>query len=256
MLTDDDKNRITAEEIYREEVRRSLEQAKPPPSKRTRLWTTLNSSFVLWFMSTILVGIISFSYAIWEKTREENRRRDEESRTVEREKRLTTRKLDAEISNRLYYFSQLLEIEKNGLSVKPILALDNPSTAEYPINVFPEFEKRNLQSLLWELIQVVPDNERPHIEKAYEQAKTFSSLSLLERRIKAMVDSEAKPSMFELSGITVEDTMNKSERYANFNLERWGKPLDPIRQSEHSKPLEEQMYKLMKDNPLLPNKRR
>lgn len=249
MLTEGDKDRITTEEIFREEVRRDMEMARPPLSKKKKLWTVLNSSFALWFMSTIIVGVISFSYAAWDKSGEEKRRSDEESRTVEREKTLATRKLDTEISSRLYYFSQLLDIEETGISVTPLLVLNNPSIAEYPINVFPEFEKRTLQSLLWELVQVVPESEKDEIKNAYEQAKTLSSLSLLEQHMKAGNARVEEKTSVAFTSHGVADLLSKSERYANFNLERWGKPLAMIYQSDHSNKLKEELYEILKRRP-------
>src|ERR1700753_1358863 len=107
MLAPKEKKRILAEETFREKVRQQL---RKPDKKQSTLWMLVNSAFFLWFMSTIIIGLVSFSYTVWDRSREEQRRKDEDARAIEREKRLTAKKLDAEISNRLYYFGHLLEL--------------------------------------------------------------------------------------------------------------------------------------------------
>jgi hypothetical protein len=61
-LTEEQKIQIQAEEAFRQEVRRKLEQ-NPPLSKSEKTWKCLNQSFVLWTLSTVVVGLIGFAYA-------------------------------------------------------------------------------------------------------------------------------------------------------------------------------------------------
>ncbi len=57
LLTEDDRNRIRAEEIFRAELREEF--AKPKPS---RWWTFLNSSFGLWFLGSVTLAGITWLY--------------------------------------------------------------------------------------------------------------------------------------------------------------------------------------------------
>lgn len=60
MLTDADRERIRQEEIFRAEVRSSLE---PPSNFRKRCWKLANSAFGIWVLSSIVVGSISWQYS-------------------------------------------------------------------------------------------------------------------------------------------------------------------------------------------------
>jgi hypothetical protein len=51
MLTEEDRARIRAEEIFRVEVRRGEEADKLHPSGRTQVWLFLNSSLGVWVLS-------------------------------------------------------------------------------------------------------------------------------------------------------------------------------------------------------------
>ncbi|UII20846.1 hypothetical protein [Fulvivirga ligni] len=58
MLNQSDKERIKAEEIFRNEVRKELEQGK----KNSKFWVFLNSSFGIFILSSVLIGGLSFGY--------------------------------------------------------------------------------------------------------------------------------------------------------------------------------------------------
>ena len=82
-LTDADKDRIKAEEIYRDEARRAIsEQIKQP--FRARFTAFLNSPFCLWLLSTVVVGLVT-----WKLTRitQESERKFQNQQMAERLKR-------------------------------------------------------------------------------------------------------------------------------------------------------------------------
>jgi hypothetical protein len=62
MISEEDKRRITEEEVFRLEVRKSLAQEKPPQGTYGVLWTFLNSSLGLWVLSTIVIGCFGWAY--------------------------------------------------------------------------------------------------------------------------------------------------------------------------------------------------
>ena len=62
------QERIRSEEAYRLEVRRQLKSAEPA----YRRWRTFNSPLVIWLLSSIVLGIVSFGYnqlARWQSER-------------------------------------------------------------------------------------------------------------------------------------------------------------------------------------------
>jgi len=59
-LSDEEKERIRLEETYRHEIRKSLEDSKP---KKGRIFKILNSPFVIWVLSAIILSGITSMYA-------------------------------------------------------------------------------------------------------------------------------------------------------------------------------------------------
>ena len=73
ILTPEDKLRIRAEETYRHEIKYSLERGSGKLSSGQKLWGFLNSTLGIWFLSTCLVGAITFFYSEYQtkKAKEE-----------------------------------------------------------------------------------------------------------------------------------------------------------------------------------------
>src|SRR5215468_1449797 len=90
MLTDDEKQHLRAEEIFRQEVRREIESRIQSPSRRATFWRALNTPFVLWVLSSILVASFGWAFSTFQASR------DAKSRNLE-----SSRKLDTEIANRI-----------------------------------------------------------------------------------------------------------------------------------------------------------
>jgi hypothetical protein len=238
MLTEEDKNRIRLEEIYRQELRQQL---KPNSSRRERTLAFLNSAFFLWFLSTVLIGTVSFLYTRWDIRREDERRKYEQKRQVESEKTTAAGKLDTEIASRLRFVNGLIETENSfpqqSTLVKSVLILEKPSAMEYPVNVFPEYSNRSFQSLLWELMQVVPSDQKGQIETAFKEAKKLTALFILQTGTVASkparqvtVKGKSKNILESNESILKEDQARLLgiSGLKAFNLERWGKPLVSI----------------------------
>lgn len=92
MLTTKREADIRLEEAYRLCVRRELEIAKPDRP----FWSLINSPFVLWLLSSVLLASISFAYAKYDEKEKKNG-----------EARAILRKIDAEMAIRL---DHLLEV--------------------------------------------------------------------------------------------------------------------------------------------------
>ena len=65
-LSDDEMERIKAEEIYRKEVRRKLAHDDPWQSN---IYDFFQSSLGIWVLSTLVIGGLSFAYSQWDKQR-------------------------------------------------------------------------------------------------------------------------------------------------------------------------------------------
>lgn len=184
MVSDEQRLQIRAEEVFRQEVRHALEQQKAPPSARTKAWAILNSSFVLWLLSSVLVSGLTAAYA-----------RYQDARAARAQQQDLVRRLDTEIGNRIYHTRVGLEVDRDNvergayeLTVRDVYArlggyLNN--TAEggnQDYSVFPEHRSRNFPSLLIELTSLVAADELGEVAAAlaaYQQiAKTSSDYTL------------------------------------------------------------------------------
>jgi hypothetical protein len=244
MLTNKDKNHIRLEETFRLKAQKQLETQVSHDSGRRDAWTFVNSAFFLWFLSTVLIGTISFLYTRWDNHREVQRRIDTQKQLADQEKALTARKLDTEISSRLRFVNGIFETEdsfpQDQKLIKILFILEKPSAIEYPVNVFPEYAERSFQSLLWELKQVVPEEKNKELKVAYEKSKELTSIYIMQtsrttstpkvasRQSRNSKRHPADKSLHDDNEAALKQDwvrlMTASE-LSSFNLERWGKPL-------------------------------
>lgn len=184
-LTNEEKSRILAEEIFRAEVCRDLKsKVYVKKSTKERAWATLNSSFVLWALSSIVLSGLTASYAAYQ-----NHHAEVEAKAV------TVKKLDDEISNRIYQALGGLRTDEanveNGQYYDPrdIYAsityyLNNKFTSTdntvYPeFSIFPEYKDRDFRSLITELYDMVDTSEKLELRDAliaYEQIADKGSI--------------------------------------------------------------------------------
>jgi len=222
MLTDADKDRIRSEELYRSEVQKEVQ--KNSPGKK--FWAALNSAFLLWFLSTLVVGSVTFFYSKWEKGKEEDQRHRDNEQSLKNERRSAIRKLDIEIASRLTALDNLIRFEKrsqkNVTQGKDLLVLDGAAVSGYSANAIPEFAGRNFQSLLYELSSRIKDDtdtkeeEKTEIGKAYEKSKDLTYRHLFEI---FAAQHPINPVTKDISGFT------RLLELETFDLQRWDKPL-------------------------------
>ena len=163
MLTDDEKARLRAEEIYRHQIQSELSKDKKP----NRIWQLVNSSIFLWFVSTIAVGAITY---IW--TSHQNRLATERAILQKQMQSISERdekieRLNLEIEGRLSQFIVDVEHMVKKPYDKP-LTLKSPYTLadirkrwdsmklpprlnQTPSNVYADFADRGIVSLIIEL---------------------------------------------------------------------------------------------------------
>lgn len=63
-LNNEDRSRIHAEEILRDEIRASLRE-RESTTWQSRVWKLLNSSFAIFLLSSVVLGAISWQYQRW-----------------------------------------------------------------------------------------------------------------------------------------------------------------------------------------------
>ena len=183
MLTDDEKARIRAEEIFRLEVSRELAASKPRRSPLERAWAFLNSSLGLWVLSSIVLAALTTAFAHYQSNREEQARKAE-----------LERRLDTEISSRISSSLAGLRLDKvrieQGERYQPEWIystaqsyLDNffitdPSSRR-DFSVYPDYQNRTFRSLVFELRAAVDSPVRQELTTvlaAYEELLNLGSV--------------------------------------------------------------------------------
>ncbi|HEX8148631.1 MAG TPA: hypothetical protein VF591_15730 [Pyrinomonadaceae bacterium] len=163
MLSEEDRARIKAEEIYRQEVRDDLGRGK---GKQSGVWEFVNSSIFLWFLSTVAVGGITYAWTVHQNRVADERAAEQKRAEVISARRELIGRLDLEIEGRLSQF--LVDVEH--MVAKPYDArysLAKPFTLEHirrqwnvmkmpprysqASAVYPEFAERGIVSLIIEL---------------------------------------------------------------------------------------------------------
>jgi hypothetical protein len=195
------------------------------PDSQTSLWNLINKPIVIWFLATVVVGLVSFGYD-YVKT--------------EREIAQSERQIDIEITSRLmhariFYFPE-------AYAVSHVQALPDDGEAHHDdilqlafggfrmfrqaldagtaYGAFPEFRERNLQSLIWELL-TLRDDSSGEVKEALQAAITLSR-----QRIFWM-----NPQNFESEAVRVTDQTAKEaivaeleefeRNYEKLRLARW-----------------------------------
>lgn len=189
---------------------------------KNKVWSFLNSNFGIWFLSSIVLSALTFSYSSYENYQERV--------TAQAGKIL---KLDIEISNRLDILSHALLNRKSDPKKMQIalLSMANPGQATYPVHVYEEYKNRTTQSLFWELYSLSEDKSKNELKFA---AQTSMQL-FKEYQLFGVIDNLGQESPFKVIIEAFSDAelpFVKSSlleiKYKPLNLARWGKPFDSV----------------------------
>lgn len=149
-LSDEDREKIQAEEIFRSEVRRKLASGQER-SLGKRLIAFLNTGLGLWLLSTVAVGSISLAYAALQS-----------HLAVAAEQRVRLERTETEVVGRLLQWQKILSHPSLKSEIKTPedfaifheMLMSAPSTQSAGIRVhaiFPEFQTTPTIALLFEL---------------------------------------------------------------------------------------------------------
>ena len=156
-------------------------------TRKNKIWKFVNSSFGLWLLSTVFVGIITFVYS-----------KLNESISISSDQKNRIIKLDQEIEGRFYQLISKQERRRDSINVdfendfipeqetmKEIWFEFKASPKGYYQGlyvVYSEFSERNIASLMIELSSLV--NDKPESEKIKKVAHRILSNELLPLNIK------------------------------------------------------------------------
>lgn len=175
------------------------------PISKPKWFIFINSSFFIWFMSSIVIGFATFGYSTWHEKYIYKKNQEEK-----------IKRIDMEIVSRLEFFRQQ---RSAGLKTEEaILVLERPGASKFPSGVFTDFHKRSLRSLLIELHSIVNKEEKKEIEEAKKGSMMLGSLyiSLAHKNTTKgiLMSPDRLNKLVEMNEICIE----------NFNLKRWKYP--------------------------------
>lgn len=157
-LPQDQRNRIRAEEIFREELRRELEQQRPPKSLGSQIWTAANSSFGIWLLSTVVLGLGVWSWTLIQ-----------EHRAAQKAAAEKLVKVNFEIYRDFWEFFGDAQKSWNHDQYKRAHKT-NLQRPEYKLS---DFKDKTMTELLWILGEVPPSSNHAHSQEISSIIESF-----------------------------------------------------------------------------------
>ena len=205
-LTEEEKEKIRHEEIFRAEVRASIENDSPSLTKK-KIWKFLNSPFALWLLSSIVVGLLTWGYSQWQASEIELAKRRE-----------TINRLDIEIVSRLRAAQAIIRTAqtKEQLYLAVIATNGGAEHVNFNFGVFPDLKNRTLRSLFYELKINLKDNA------ALKDVNTaLNATNDLERMFIEGLNQLSLPQSSVAQIRTKEEVDSLQNLLNRFKVERW-----------------------------------
>lgn len=193
---------------------------------RVSFWNAINKPIVIWFLATVVVGLVTFG---WDQVQNE------------REIRKLERKLDLEIASRLmhariFYFPEAYAVghvralgDHDAAGDRDVLDLAyrgfrmfrQALDAGTAYGTFPEFQNRNLQSLIWELSTLRDDDPQGPLRDAL-----LAAISINRQQVFWMNRQNFEPGGNPVTGQGAKQAIlaeleEFEQSYAKLRLERW-----------------------------------
>lgn len=186
MPTEIEKSKINVEEIYRDEIRKLLKEQK---HRSNVVWTFLNSGLGIWFLSTIILGLFTYSYNEYKENRKSNA-----------EKETKIKQLDLEIENRISQFWVHLE---------PLIKRDYKNVIDSNFALKDEVPYDTINTL-WEAFKNPPTFNPRLITTIFKDNEDRSTISLL-IELETLLGEKYKLSKNHNTGIDAEQRFSKNE---------------------------------------------
>ena len=173
MLSGEQMDKIQEEENFRHEARKKLEAKRSAASIRGKLWKLLNSSFALWFLSSVVLASLTWAFT------EYQRYVTEENAKAELKQRIST-EITFRIANGIIQNNLDTERLKSGEQFSPYSAFlsefnylnndvyDRSVTPPFQIDysVYNEYKTRKFRSLLAEIRSAVEKGDTKYLHDA------------------------------------------------------------------------------------------
>ena len=113
-----------------------------------------------------------------------------------------------------------------------VAPLEQPSAVAFPVNVFPEYSNRSLRSLLWELMQVVSEDEKKDLTPSYKESLQLQVIYLNSSYAQKRTPNQGMISAPQARALT-ESFLGIRNVCCVFNRQRWGSPFDELVKKEN-----------------------
>jgi hypothetical protein len=175
-LTQEEKDRIKAEELYRHEIRQQIEQSSV--KKKEKIWGFLNSSFTLWFFSSVVIAGLTTFFAgkqnelseVLKKSSIENRLNNEISYRISEALITINLKMASSDAQGIY------EIAYSYLNNRVKDESGNVDLSKYNFSLCPEYQTRTFDSLIFELGTLIDKAQVLKLQKALQTYKSLEHL--------------------------------------------------------------------------------
>ena len=187
-LTEDQKQEIRAEEIFREQVRAEL--ANQHCNRRNRVWTFLNSAFCLWFLSSVILAVTTWAWTTIH-----------EQRATEKKNAVKLMQLKAELTYDFWEFSGALGPAWNFTDYSKALA----RSLQRPNYHFSDFKGMTVDELLWIMGNIPPDANGDNAQKLQKSIATiWKAIEKFDKSIRLLPDEKNQLDT-EINGILQRD---------------------------------------------------
>jgi hypothetical protein len=183
-LSEEEKNRIRDEEVFRQEIRRELEAGAPQKTRGKKIWALLNSSFALWFLSSVVVAGITAVVTVHEKNNNERIRKEHVQHRLATElagratEGLVSLRLDPELIKKAtasWVYHEALSYLDNCVTVSATTDTVTKTTLDF--SSYPEFRHIKFTTVIYELGDVVAPAEIPALEQAHAAYRELTRLA-------------------------------------------------------------------------------
>ena len=211
-MLDEDKVRIAEEEMIRERARQILkeetekhekeQESRQSPGKKAWafLQTTLGTGLIIWFLTSVLVATISWSFTQWQANRTADRQRIEAISQINHEMAARLHALNAVVDAELAKLQHQKSYRPSSESVDAIYAYMIATPKDYPmINIFPQFNNVSMLGLANELEAITAGNER-----VKSGARALTTVFDMANKIRRGSSSIGEPSMEEVRNLIIQ----------------------------------------------------
>src|ERR1700730_12626054 len=157
-LLPEERARIRAEEIFRAEVRRDLEEGRASKRLRDTIWKFVNTSFGIWLLSSVVLASILWVWTV-----------SQEARQAKKAEKERFARVNYEVYRDCWAFYGLIENSWNYEQYRDA----HKKTLERPDYILSDFKDNTMEQLLWIMGQLPPPDNKDRAEKLLRVVEAF-----------------------------------------------------------------------------------